>query len=197
METGQNQSWTGTNAGMAWATHASSARRNGIEVEVLFFVPTGETAEVWQVTVRNHSKTTRSIQLFSFVEFCFFEALNDMTNYQRTYSIGEVEVEGSAIYHKPNTASGVTTTRCSPARGRSADSTRAATPSSVCTTASTNREGGARRARRQQFRPRLEPHRIAPGRRDPGPRHRGTFRLYPGLCGSGRVAQVLVAPGVS
>ena len=23
-----------------------------------------------------------------------------MTNYQRTYSIGEVEVEGSAIYHK-------------------------------------------------------------------------------------------------
>ena len=38
--------------------------------------------------------------LFSFVEFCFYEALNDMTNYQRAYSIGEVEVEGSAIYHK-------------------------------------------------------------------------------------------------
>ncbi len=74
--------------------------RNGIEVEVLFFVPTGETAEVWQVTVRNRGKETRSIQLFSFVEFCFFEALNDMTNYQRTYSIGEVEVEGSSIYHK-------------------------------------------------------------------------------------------------
>ena len=37
--------------------------------------------------------------LFSYVEFCFFEALNDMTDLQRTYSIGEVEVEGPAVYH--------------------------------------------------------------------------------------------------
>ena len=73
---------------------------NGIEVEVLFFVPIGETAEIWQVTVRNRSDRPRSVQLFSFVEFCLFDALNDMTNYQRTYSIGEVEVEGAAIYHK-------------------------------------------------------------------------------------------------
>ena len=41
----------------------------------------------------------RRLSLFSYVEFCFYEALNDLSNYQRTYSIGEVEVEGSAIYH--------------------------------------------------------------------------------------------------
>jgi cellobiose phosphorylase len=75
-------------------------RKNGVEVEVLFFIPPGENAEIWKVAVRNLGATARKIQIFSFVEFCLFEALNDMTNYQRTYSIGEVEVEGSAIYHK-------------------------------------------------------------------------------------------------
>lgn len=76
------------------------AAKNGIEVDLLMFVPPGETCEVWQVNVRNKTQDSRNISIFSFVEFCLFEALNDMTNYQRTYSIGEVEVEGSAIYHK-------------------------------------------------------------------------------------------------
>ena len=74
--------------------------KNGLEVEVLFFIPPGETTEVWDVRVRNLTEAPKSVTLFSFVEFCLFEALNDMTNYQRTYSIGEVEVEGSGIYHK-------------------------------------------------------------------------------------------------
>ncbi len=74
--------------------------RDGLEVEMLFFVPPGENLEVWKVTVRNRSSVTKSPKIFSYQEFAFYEALNDMTNYQRTYSIGEVEVEGSAIYHK-------------------------------------------------------------------------------------------------
>jgi len=74
--------------------------RDGLEVETVFFVPPGENLEVWKVTVRNNSAKRKTPKLFSYQEFCFFEALNDMTNYQRTYSIGEVEVEGSAIYHK-------------------------------------------------------------------------------------------------
>jgi len=77
-----------------------TGRKGGVEVEQLIFVPPDENVEIWKVTVRNASRTTKRLSLFSFVEFCFFEALNDMTNYQRTYSIGEVEVEGSAIYHK-------------------------------------------------------------------------------------------------
>jgi cellobiose phosphorylase len=74
--------------------------KDGLEVETLFFVPPGENLEVWKVTVRNKSNARKTPKLFSYQEFCFFEALNDMTNYQRTYSIGEVEIEGSAIYHK-------------------------------------------------------------------------------------------------
>ncbi|AWI10612.1 GH36-type glycosyl hydrolase domain-containing protein [Ereboglobus luteus] len=76
--------------------------RDGIETEMLFFVPPGETLELWRATIRNTGPVPRKVQIFSFVEFCLFEALNDMTNYQRTYSIGEVEVEpgDGAIYHK-------------------------------------------------------------------------------------------------
>lgn len=77
-----------------------AGEKNGVEVEVLFFIPPGETVEIWKTTVRNKSGAAKSLKLFSFVEFCLFEALNDMTNYQRTYSIGEVEIEGAAIYHK-------------------------------------------------------------------------------------------------
>ncbi len=74
--------------------------KDGVEVEMLFFVPPGENLEIWKTTVKNTGKTSKDLKLYSYVEFCLFEALNDMTNYQRTYSIGEVEVEGSAIYHK-------------------------------------------------------------------------------------------------
>jgi cellobiose phosphorylase len=82
--------------------------KNGLEVELLFFVPPGRDEEVWKTTVRNKSAVHKRPRLFSYQEFCFFEALNDMTNYQRTYSIGEVEVDrgpaggapGAAIYHK-------------------------------------------------------------------------------------------------
>ncbi len=74
--------------------------RAGLETELLFFIPPDENVEIWRTTIRNKSKKPRDLSVFSFVEFCLFEALNDMTNYQRTYSIGEVEVEGSAIFHK-------------------------------------------------------------------------------------------------
>ncbi|MDM8085901.1 glycosyl transferase [Cellulomonas cellasea] len=82
-----------------------TGERGGLRVESLFFVPLGENAEVQKVTVTNTSAAAKSFTLFSFVEFCLWNAQDDQTNYQRNLSIGEVEVEldgpsGSAIYHK-------------------------------------------------------------------------------------------------
>ncbi len=77
-----------------------TSEKGGLEVELLFFVPPKCDHEIWKVTVRNRSKELKRPRLFSYQEFCFYEALNDMTNFQRTWSIGEVEVEGQAIYHK-------------------------------------------------------------------------------------------------
>lgn len=76
-----------------------TGEKDGVEVEMLFFIPNGETVELWKTTVRNKSGKKKDLQLFSFIEFCSYEAQNDATNYQRTYSIGEVEVEGGVIYH--------------------------------------------------------------------------------------------------
>ncbi len=77
-----------------------TGERKGIRAEVLYFVPLGTNAEVHRVTLRNTSKAAKSVKLFSFVEFCLWDAWDDQTNYQRNFSIGEVEIDGSTIYHK-------------------------------------------------------------------------------------------------
>jgi cellobiose phosphorylase len=77
-----------------------TGERNGVRVATTFFVPLGHTAEVHRVVVKNTGKAAKSVKLFSYLEFCLWNAYDDMTNYQRNFSTGEVEVVGSAIYHK-------------------------------------------------------------------------------------------------
>jgi cellobiose phosphorylase len=77
-----------------------TGERNGVRVETTFFVPLGTTAEVHRVVVKNTGKAAKSVKLFSYLEFCLWNAYDDMTNYQRNFSTGEVEVTGSTIYHK-------------------------------------------------------------------------------------------------
>jgi len=75
--------------------------RNNLRAEVLYFVPIGgETCEVHQVTLKNEGSSPKSVKLFSFIEFCLWNAADDGTNLQRNFSTGEVEVVGSTIYHK-------------------------------------------------------------------------------------------------
>lgn len=84
--------------GMGYTTITSSAK--GLSVSQTSFVPLGDTCEVHRLKIRNDSDQKKEIKLFSFVEFCLWNAWDDQTNFQRNYSIGEVEVIGSAIYHK-------------------------------------------------------------------------------------------------
>jgi len=74
--------------------------KNGIEAEVLFFVPLGTWAEVHKLTLTNTSSSVRAFRLFSSVEWCLWNADDDMNNLQRNFSTGEVEIDGSTIYHK-------------------------------------------------------------------------------------------------
>ena len=74
--------------------------KNGIEASVLFFVPLNTWGEVQKMTLRNTSDETKRIKLFSFAEWCLWNAATDMENFQRNFSTGEVEVDGSTIYHK-------------------------------------------------------------------------------------------------
>jgi cellobiose phosphorylase len=74
--------------------------KNGISASVLYFVPLKTWAEVQKLTLTNNSKTTRKLKVFSFVEWCLWNAASDMENFQRNFSTGEVEIQGSVIYHK-------------------------------------------------------------------------------------------------
>ncbi len=77
-----------------------SGRRNGLTAACLFLVPPGETAEVHQVTLTNAGTHRKVVDLFSFVEWCLWNAMEDMTNFQRNFSTGQVEIDGSSLYHK-------------------------------------------------------------------------------------------------
>jgi cellobiose phosphorylase len=82
-----------------------SSARNGLAFSQTSFVPLNDNCEIHKITLTNESSIDKHIDMFSFVEFCLWNANDDMTNFQRNFSIGEVEIENlptgsSRIYHK-------------------------------------------------------------------------------------------------
>ena len=84
--------------GIGYSRFTSS--KNGLEASVLAFVPLNDNCEINQVKLTNKSDKAKEIKLFSYVEWCLWNADDDSRNFQRNLSTGEVEVEGSTIYHK-------------------------------------------------------------------------------------------------
>ncbi len=76
--------------------------KNGLKAELTDFVPMGDTCEVNKLTLTNESNVTKEFSVFSYIEFCLWNAMDDMTNFQRNFSTGEVEIhgDGSQLYHK-------------------------------------------------------------------------------------------------
>jgi cellobiose phosphorylase len=77
-----------------------SGIKSKLKAEVTYFVPLGIPAEIQKVKLKNLSSESKKFMLFSYVEWNLWNALDDMTNFQRNYNIGEVEIEDSTIYHK-------------------------------------------------------------------------------------------------
>ncbi len=84
--------------GLGYSRFHSS--KKGINADLTAFVPLHETCEVNYLKLKNTDSKTHSLTLTSYVEFCFWNAVDDATNFQRNLSLGEVEVVGSEIYHK-------------------------------------------------------------------------------------------------
>ena len=76
------------------------AQKDGIAAEMTFLVPGDENCEVQRVRLTNNSAESRSFRFTAAVEWCLWNAVDDSTNFQRNLNIGELEVEGSVIYHK-------------------------------------------------------------------------------------------------
>ena len=71
-----------------------------IEAETRFFVPMGESLEIWELTLTNRRTKNTVLSVFSAVEFCLWDANDDATNFQRNFSTGQVELVDEVIYHK-------------------------------------------------------------------------------------------------
>jgi cellobiose phosphorylase len=84
--------------GMGYSTIGS--KRRGISASTRYFVPLDENLEIWQFTLSNERQTPAALSVFSAIEFCLWDAQDDSTNFQRNFSIGEVEIEDGVIYHK-------------------------------------------------------------------------------------------------
>ncbi|VGO19262.1 GH36-type glycosyl hydrolase domain-containing protein [Pontiella sulfatireligans] len=74
--------------------------KNGVKSELTCFVPLGVNAEVHKLSIENNSTVQKSLKLFSLAEWCLWNAQTDMENFQRNLSTGEVEIDGSVLYHK-------------------------------------------------------------------------------------------------
>lgn len=76
--------------------------KNGLMAQLTYFVPMGSTCEINKLTLKNTSDKKKDFSVFSYVEFCLWNAMDDMTNFQRNFSTGEVEIHagGSQLFHK-------------------------------------------------------------------------------------------------
>ncbi len=84
--------------GLGYTRFQSS--KNQLACDLTFFVPLNTNAEVQRLRLTNRSSVVKKLQLYSLVEWCLWNAEDDMSNFQRNLSTGEVEVDGSTIYHK-------------------------------------------------------------------------------------------------
>jgi len=88
------------------------SKLNGIEASTRYFVPLGESLEIWELSLTNPRDEPAQLSVYSSIEFNLWDAMDDATNYQRNYSIGEIEASpfpfsggragdgGKVIYYK-------------------------------------------------------------------------------------------------
>ena len=77
-----------------------TGKMKNLQASVLFFIPLEDNCEIQWLHLKNDGDAPKTFSLFSYVEWCLWNADDDMKNFQRNLSIGEVEIEDSVIYHK-------------------------------------------------------------------------------------------------
>ena len=76
------------------------SQKNGIAATQEMFVPRGDNCLLCRLTVTNTNDASCHVDVFPYTEFCLWDAMDDSSNFQRNFSIGEVEVLPGVIYHK-------------------------------------------------------------------------------------------------
>ena len=79
--------------GMGYTRFLSS--KNSVLCDLLQFVPEEDPCELMLLKLTNASDDEKELDLFSYVEWCLWDADDDQKNFQRNLSTGEVEIESN------------------------------------------------------------------------------------------------------
>jgi len=75
-----------------------SSSYSDIEAEITYFVPSDENLEIWMLTLKNASANQKELTVFSYAEFCLWQAFNDLTDLQCSQGLGVARYEKDAIF---------------------------------------------------------------------------------------------------
>ncbi len=82
---------------------AISSTKNDIEINLKYFVPMNDDVEIWAISIRNTSSISKELNIFTYAEFCLWNAVQDQNDLQFIQNVARAnfEEELQAIIHRP------------------------------------------------------------------------------------------------
>ncbi|MGA3192203.1 MAG: glycosyl transferase [Candidatus Bathyarchaeia archaeon] len=76
-----------------------SSSYSDTEAEVTYFVPVEGNLEIWMLTLKNASSEKKELSVFSYAEFCLWQAFSDLTDLQFSQGLAVARYEEDAIFY--------------------------------------------------------------------------------------------------
>ena len=84
--------------GLGYTKIASSY--HGVESDVTYFVPVNQNLEIWILTIKNASSDELHLKVFSYCEYCLWDATRDQNDLQSIQFVGISRYnDGAILYH--------------------------------------------------------------------------------------------------
>ncbi|MCF7838283.1 MAG: glycosyl transferase, partial [Candidatus Marinimicrobia bacterium] len=71
-----------------------------VDQEILYVVPRNADLELWRLRLTNRAPRAVALSVFSYAEFCLYQAEHDLSNFQYTFNIARCRALGSVIQHE-------------------------------------------------------------------------------------------------
>jgi cellobiose phosphorylase len=82
-------------------------RYDGIEAEMLYFVPPSDALEIWRLTLTNVGRRTRALRTFSYAELAVWGVIRDLINIDNASACARIAYEDGVFWHTtPNDVGG-------------------------------------------------------------------------------------------
>ena len=79
-----------------------SSSYKGLDAEILYFVPLEDDLEIWSLTLQNNSSEKKELGIFSYAEFCLWNAISDQRDLQYIQNVAVAkydQIENAIFYH--------------------------------------------------------------------------------------------------